>query len=149
MSSASAPFAVDSVVQRNRASAAPTASPTALGTEVRVQHQPTRQRLTRLPRTEFEDQPRYFHPNGYVIARERRTWSERGRTPGRHHDPPPALYWWRVQYHVALRRDLLANRPAKFLEMVSEKYADRAKDFGTLGEARAWCDEHTREGWDA
>jgi hypothetical protein len=105
-----------------------------------------RKPLTRLSREEWEG-PRYFHPNGYVIERERRTWSERGREPGRHHDPPPALYWWSVYNHVGLRRSILAGKGPGFLGCVSDRPQPHGRDFDTLREARSWCDEHSREGW--
>lgn len=101
-------------------------------------------RLRRLPRDD-EDQPRYLHPHGYIIERQRRTWSERGREPGRYHDPPPPLYWWMVYHHIARRRSMLEGRPLAFLCLFSER--ERPIEFPALRDARAWCDGHPREGW--
>lgn len=101
---------------------------------------PTKIRLRRLPRDE-DGQPRYLHPYGYVIVRYRRSWSERGREPGRTgHDPAPPLYWWEVYEHVSSSADLDRFHPQ------AHKGRTRAAA-ETLREARAWCDERPRRGW--
>lgn len=108
-----------------------------------MQADPIRRQLTRLPRND-EGEPRYFHPHGYVIEKQRRTWSERvGAMRGQAGTIP--LRWWTVHHHIAKRRAMLEGRPDLFLTVVSERYGTR--DFDTLGDARAWCDENPREGW--
>lgn len=94
--------------------------------------------MIRLPRS-YLDQPRYLHPNGYVIERARRTWSERGREPGRHHDPPPPLTWWDVYEHCG--SDGVGRYHPWACKPRTVASADRLRD------ARRWCDEHPRGGW--
>lgn len=119
-----------------------------IGTEVRMHAEPTqRLALKRLPRTEYEDQPRYFHPNGYVIERCKRSWSERvGRMHGQADHASP-MYWWEVWNHIARRRAIAEGRPLAFFAQVSVKPDAKRGDFELLADARAWCDEHPREGW--
>ena len=97
--------------------------------------------------TDPDGTTRYLHPHGYVIERQRRTWSERtGRIQGSADWPAP-LIWWTVFFHIAKRASMLEGRPAAFREWISEKHAADAQDFDTLRGARAWCDEHPRDGW--
>jgi hypothetical protein len=107
----------------------------------------TRLPLKRLARSEYEYQPRYFHPNGYVIERNKRSWSERvGRQHGQADHASP-MYWWEVRPHVARRRSVLdGKRLPEFLAVAS--YKERERDFATLTDARQWCDEHPRNGWE-
>lgn len=104
-----------------------------------------RSTLTRLPAG--IDGSRYLHPNGYIIERQRRTWSERtGRINGQADHPPP-MHWWSVYNHIARRRSMLAGRPAAFLGLASVRPQPGGRDFDTLRDARAWCDANPREGW--
>lgn len=107
----------------------------------------TRQRLRRLE-PDF-GMSRYLHPHGYLIIREKRTWSERtGRVNGQADWAPP-MYWWRVHHHAAKRRSMFDNPKFGPGLLLRESETHPSRDFDTLGEARAWCDEHPREGWAA
>jgi hypothetical protein len=58
----------------------------------------TKARIRRVPHK--TDGSCYLHPNGYVLERHRRTWSERtGRMQGT--GPPPPLWWWTATHHIA------------------------------------------------
>lgn len=97
--------------------------------------------LTRLPRDD-EGHSRYFHPHGYVIVQDHRDWNLRGLTRGAQHQWAPKV-WWEVYEHVALTREAAERyRPWVYLPK-----GRRGDSHLTLRDARAWCDEHPREGW--
>jgi hypothetical protein len=75
----------------------------------------------------YDDEPRYWHPNGWVIYRCTRDWSLRGMTRGASHQWSPK-HWWEVKLKASTSR--------------------RREQFDTLRDARAWCDEHSH-GWSA
>lgn len=66
---------------------------------------------------------RYRHPNGYVIERERRSWSERN---GNQVGGGCPLFSWNVY------------------EDRGGEAGNRLNDFARLSEARAWCDSRGR-----
>jgi hypothetical protein len=84
----------------------------------------------------------YFHPNGYVIERERRTWSERtGRSHGQADHPGPS-YWWEVWQHKANSPLGLRHHKGGLAAM-----RHRVGEHESLAKAREWCDEHPRLLW--
>lgn len=86
-------------------------------------------KLRRLPQPEYADGSRYFHPNGYIIDHERRSWSERngnqvgGGTP---------LWWWAVRPANEAGDEVAEDQPG---------WSPYGRECDTLAEARAWCDE--------
>ena len=84
----------------------------------------SRTRLRRLRRTFDDDQPQYEHPNGYIIRRWKRSWSERvGAMRGASLASP--MFAWEVHK--------VRTRPRTVVWSA-----------GTLREASAWCDDHPR-----
>lgn len=99
-----------------------------------------RRPLKRLPRDE-EGSSQYLHPNGYVIVAARRTWSERvGAMRGQAGGVP--LTWWAVYNHAGHTSDAIPR-----LHPWAYSAQAHRSDHDTLRAARAWCDEHPREGW--
>jgi hypothetical protein len=89
-----------------------------------------RQKLVKLPPTSA-GLPRYGHPNGFVIERERRSWSERN---GNQVGGGVPLHWWGVHNSTPLNSE-------KFKPYGTLRRA-LGDTFETLAEAREWCDRN-------
>lgn len=79
----------------------------------------------------------YGHPNGYVIVKERRTYSQRGIERGTR---PDALESWEVYFHASPSRE---SAP-RFWPWARQRMATQAD---SLREAAEWCHANPRSDW--
>jgi hypothetical protein len=107
----------------------------------------TKTRLQRLPKGPYDDtdSPRYFHPNGYVIVRCKRSWSEQvGAMRGAGLAGP--MYWWEIHRHVG-RQDRVYGLGSDPKYLLGGFFRREETDCPTLREAHEWCDVRPRKGW--